>query len=455
MKLIAGGLNGRYLLEVHENAVRRKTEHVRAAVAYASGDPRLIRDCFQGGIRLSFWCRYDETVPVSTNILKRFLDRKSPNFTCRLIPDIFHAKVIWWVDVGVYIGSANLREKAWASNIEAGVYLEEDELDEAGIREELEDFFRRLDEESHPLTGEIYKELCDLEKTNRGLDRDVQRGRAPFNRSRLLPEHKGLAMIVPKKGSEKARNTFLKEWNETLETLRQIAERVSADRYRPRWVGAEVPKGAQADQFLHAHYYANVRKGNIRSLHMEHFEENRADPEAALVQAMEWWAALEAAPHHEDRMLNNHAVLLRERLQPSTIRSMTEEEFIEVCGHVHALKSHANRVRNSTYGDEAPTETVSEEERVRLFGRYLMRSRSDGGKGVLELLEHLLYGGGKRDLPERLWTVHRDRAWRIPRLGVNSLGEIVGWAMPDDFPPRNGRTSKSLKSLGFDVWCDE
>ncbi len=28
---------------------------------------------------------------------------------------------------------------------------------------------------------------------------------------------------------------------------------------------------------------------------------------------------------------------------------------------------------------------------------------------------------------------------------------MVGWALPDHFPPRNGRTSKALKALGDDV----
>ena len=32
-----------------------------------------------------------------------------------------------------------------------------------------------------------------------------------------------------------------------------------------------------------------------------------------------------------------------------------------------------------------------------------------------------------------------------------TLGEIVGWANPDLFPPRNMRTSKSLRALGYDV----
>ena len=41
--------------------------------------------------------------------------------------------------------------------------------------------------------------------------------------------------------------------------------------------------------------------------------------------------------------------------------------------------------------------------------------------------------------------------WKIDGLGISALGELVGWALRDRFPPRNGRTSKALKSLGYNV----
>ena len=76
MKFIAGGLNGKYLRELAEQSIE-KTEYVQAAIAYASGDPILLNSCFQNGIKLDFWGRYDETLPVSLPILKKFLDKVS------------------------------------------------------------------------------------------------------------------------------------------------------------------------------------------------------------------------------------------------------------------------------------------------------------------------------------------------------------------------------------------
>ncbi len=62
-----------------------------------------------------------------------------------------------------------------------------------------------------------------------------------------------------------------------------------------------------------------------------------------------------------------------------------------------------------------------------------------------------LYGGPEAQLPERLWAAFHDPKWKIEGLGVSALGELVGWALPDRFPPRNRRTSKSLQSLGYEV----
>jgi hypothetical protein len=77
-------------------------------------------------------------------------------------------------------------------------------------------------------------------------------------------------------------------------------------------------------------------------------------------------------------------------------------------------------------------------------------SHSDGVR-VKTLLGRVLYGGSNEQLPERLWESVTDPRRRVDGLGISALGELVGWALPDRFPPRNGRTSKALRSLGYDV----
>ncbi|HBQ2244970.1 TPA: phospholipase [Klebsiella pneumoniae] len=45
----------------------------------------------------------------------------------------------------------------------------------------------------------------------------------------------------------------------------------------------------------------------------------------------------------------------------------------------------------------------------------------------------------------------RSDDWAIPHVSLSSLGEIVVWARPDEFPPRNMQTSKGLRALGYNV----
>ena len=106
MRLVMGGVNGHYLRDIIEIAVP-KTEEVLAAVAYAADSALLFEWCWDNKIPIKYYGRLDDGVAVSVPILTYFLERKSPNFVCRLVQH-HHAKVIWWRGVGIYIGSANL-----------------------------------------------------------------------------------------------------------------------------------------------------------------------------------------------------------------------------------------------------------------------------------------------------------------------------------------------------------
>lgn len=450
MKFVAGGINGEYLKGIHISA-KNKTDSVKIAVAYASGDPDILKDNFNDNVRLTFWGRYDSTVPVSTNILKRFLDNMSSNFECKLVPDIFHAKVIWWEDFGAYIGSANLTDRAWYNNIEAGIFLTHAELVENDLIEELNSYFIDLDKFSTPLTVEIYNELCRLEIKNRPFEKQIKQKEDDFDKKRLIPKLTPLTRIPNKKEkNERRKNNFLKEWYSTLQILRNIAQKVSGDNFRPSWINKDVPQGVQADQFLHAYYYSQVKQGNS-ALHHKYYEKNRKKPEEALHTAMTWWKSLNQAPHSEDVMINDWSIFLANQLQKDKILNTSAEVFIEICGKVHALRDHALRVRYSVFGFKPPYPQMKHQDRIILLSKYLFQSKSKNNKSIIDSIYHLLYGGPKDTTPDRIWDVATTDEWSISHFGISSAGELVGWAMPDIFPPRNGRTSKALTALGFNV----
>ncbi|WP_256343853.1 MULTISPECIES: hypothetical protein [unclassified Pseudomonas] len=94
---------------------------------------------------------------------------------------------------------------------------------------------------------------------------------------------------------------------------------------------------------------------------------------------------------------------------------------------------------------------MDKEGRVKLFASLIMSERNSKGWDIRKLLHYVLYEGASSTIWERLYHAGRDPNYTIPRYGLNSIAEVVGWARPEVVPPRNGRTSKALRALGFDV----
>lgn len=447
MILILNGVNGRYLRELIENA-QGKTERVDAAVAYATDDRLLFDWCWEGKIPLRFWGRFDAGVPVGIPVLEKFLKRGSARYVCRLVR-CFHPKVIWWRGFGAYIGSANLSGAAWYNNVEAGVFLTDDELTASGQAEELEALFSTLDRESSPLTDELLDLLRrrDAEiRKQKNVDHDAAKQQLETH---LVKPWEGLIHVSSKGASDRRRTDFLEEWKSTLQIIRDLSGIISTSEYRPDWISADAPLGAQADQFLHAHYYQRTFDGR-RADFETHFEHHKADPDAAVRSTAQWWRSLERAPSSEDVMLNETAPLLRAALTREGLAAMTREGFIEVLANVHASKEFARRVPNESVGLPGGR-NYSIPEKLEAMGLHIWRTSGEKGKPVTEMLDWVLHGGSAAALPERIWDALYGPRWSIPHIGVSTLGEIVGWAQPDLFPPRNGRTSKALRSLGYPV----
>lgn len=447
-RLVLNGINGRYPREICDNALP-ECDLVEAAVAYASKEDLLFEWCWTNKVPLRFWGRFDDSVPVGPRILKLFLDRRSPNFQCKLLTH-FHAKVIWWHGVGAYIGSANLSDPAWHGNIEAGCFFDEGDMVAAGVDLELRTFFAEVDSKASPLTEELYKTIVARQlEIDKIADQDRD-NRKRFASTLHVRAWNGLVNVTRKTAETRGKEQFLKEWASTLQILRDIGTRVSTDEFRPNWIQSDVPTGAQADQFLHAHYYSRVIDEQRRSRSEEHHGKNRANPEQALHEAMVWWKSLPAAPNSEDRTLYDWAPTLREALSEESILKLSRAEFEGVCRRVWSIQDHGRRVRNETLSLPAK-DRYSMEEKTEALANYLFERRSSNGATVLKTLHHVLYGGSTDEVPLRLWDATGDRPWRIEHLGISALGEIVGWALPNRFPPRNNRTNKSLRSLGFDV----
>lgn len=451
LELIAGLINRRLL---HNLTAQHTSEcsAVLAAIAYADGSTMdLLAACDQKSKPLTFYGRYDYSAPVSSRVLRWFLDKASLNLTCKLVPDFLHAKVIWWVGVGAYIGSANLTERAWTANVEAGTFVTQEEMEATSMIEELRLFFDEVENRSIALDDKLHKHIVDLERRNVAIDKAVAAVRSKFDETRLIPPGKSLGSVDRQAAEAKAFQVFQQRWRDALQVLRNIATRASQDSHRPAWVPEDTPAGAQADQFIHAYYYRFIRGGQGGGRVDDAFNAHRDNPDAALREALDWWRSADFNYEHEERTLLTWAPRLRELLAKDRLLSMTKEEFVEAMSMIHAVREYAGKRPNRELGFGEGKQPQPLDLKIQRHANQLWEARSEtGGKTPLEVFHYVLWGTGEVE-ERRIWTAARDPQWRLPWVQFSSLGEMLGWARPTEFPPRNDRTLKGLRALGYPV----
>jgi hypothetical protein len=456
MEVVLGGLNGIYLKELLTRALPA-CPYVQAAVAYAEGSHEFFERCKESEVRLQFYGLLDESVPVSLRVLELFLKDQSGRMSCRLVNGHFHAKVIWWHGVGAYIGSANLSHAAWYTNVECGLFLSDDELAAHGVGEQIEALFSYLHQVSLPLSQETYEKLSRLsnerDSTTAAVEQDIgKRFHALFGNQ--LP-HAGLT-VIPAKGQKtsRAQEQFVKEWYETLQLMRSLTNKFNQAGRRPAWVAPEALVAVHFDQFLHAYYYDFIRAGDDEGKSVEKVERaherHKNNLDAAFEEALSWWAGLPTAPFGEDEFIAVTAAAMRAALAQDLVHAMDVEGFVQAMKHVNAFRTHARQVQNRTLG-LPPGHQEDMETRARHLAEWLWQQRTEANRTVREVLEFVLYGSEPRDMETRLWEATHEPEWRLPHFGKSILGEAVGWARPNEYPPRNNRTNKALRALGYDV----
>ena len=443
MQFIANGLNGNYLSSILPGETV-EVDSVLAAVAYGSDERTLIQNCLENRRRLDIWMRYDHTVPVSIPLLNKFLQYTSRNIFCYQVPDVLHSKVIWWKGYGAYIGSANLSDRAWFSNIEAGVFLDEGDLQSNGMVDEIEMFFESLSnlKEAFPLTSEIVSELEKMQQIRKSAHEIDKKAKS----ARTIDPFEGVSFFQKKLAKDKRKDAFYKEWHETLSFLRSISDLVT--QYRPVWVAEDVPAAWQADQFLHAYYYNHVREGHSYPVD-ELYQTHKSNPSAAVKTELNWWKTLREPPTHEDVTFEQNAPFIQQVLSKDKLPNLSVDEFTKICRYTHATLDHVKKISLSTFG--VAGRSMETTDRIPLFAEWLWNQRNSHNMTVKEILQDILYGGEESKIWERLYKYGREREFKLPHYGLNSLAELVGWARPDIMPPRNGRTSKALKALGYGV----
>jgi hypothetical protein len=460
MKTVLGKLNSTFLVNLLAQSHPVATS-ISAAIAYADYHEPLIDHLRRHPeTSIKFYGRMDHEGAVSLRLLEWFLKHAPATAECYLVNGRYHPKVIWWHGFGAYIGSANLTRNGWERNVEAGLFLTEDELEESGTSEQLDTLFEELERISLRLTDEVYAKLSAVESERKKLQPGLDAVKRRFDD--LLGSEKPYAgqTVVTRPGERrsKAQQTFVDEWRDALQLMRSLCREFAAMKKRPRWVSEGANSTVHFDQFLHGYYYHLVLKtldegnsaGKVEQLH----ERNKANPGAALRDAASWWASLSEAPskarYDEEAFIRERAPRAQVLFSAASLDNMDEAWFVEALSNVYAFREHARQIERSFYG-LPPDHHESEDQRAERFARWLWTQRTEGGKTPVDVLRFVIHGAEPADAVHRIWLATRDPKWRLPRVGKSSYGEALGWARPDDYPPRNDRTNKALRALGYDV----
>jgi hypothetical protein len=460
MKLVLGKLNDELLINL---AIRAApfTSQVDAAIAYAdSKDHPLITSCKDKGLHLTFYGLLDQGGAVSPGLLRELLTWGPTRAEARLVKGHFHAKVIWWRGFGAYVGSANLTRKAWFNNIEAGTFFDEAELSATGVGAELDELFDHLAANSIPVTNEVVQKLDQLAQERRPLLDHQAKLKTKFGQLfGHLPDNPGLTVKPPKGHKEnRALMNFSAEWMKTLQTMRGLAKDFFELQLRPRWVDADAHPAVHFDQFLHAYYYAYVRiveaddDEDLSGLEKVEafFTKSRTNTAAALKDAARWWAGLSSDRYGEEKFIRETAPDMQKRLSLEAVGTMDLPAMTEALRNVNAFRMHARQVKNAELA-LPPEHHENIDQRVDRLCAWLWEQRSPKGKTVRDTLGFVLWGSTPSDMEQRLWLGVWSDEYRISHFGPSTLGEAVGWARPDDYPPRNNWTNKALRALGNDV----
>ena len=207
----------------------------------------------------------------------------------------YHPKIIWFQGVGAYIGSANLTEGGYQSNVECGVWFTEEELARDNFDTELGAMMASIRERC----VSISKEHVAARERLLVARKLLLDGPENEYRRRVATELAALpGATSPLRGLEgTAKAAFVREWHEALTFLRGFAERARAATW-PTWIQRSVEPSIAPDPRFQRWFGTHGTFGaseNVQSSSELFYERNRRDPGAATDRLLVEWAQSQEA----------------------------------------------------------------------------------------------------------------------------------------------------------------
>lgn len=436
---------------------KQNVKKVYAAIAFTQDD-LLVKTCIENKIQLEWWGLFDSGNSTNYDIVKQAITSDIVKFYP--FASLFHPKVIYFEGYGIYIGSANMTKNAMYNNVEAGVFIDQEDLTAQDL-EEIAAFFSYLRNQSVQAT---YDDIEQIEKflESSTLDReDVDKINSNIDEN--FKECLGhLFLLKPgvtdygsdkEKTESKRKLIFMQEWRETQNFLHNVKDVMIDKCTQPVWIDKNAHPTIITDQLLHAYYYSFVLRGKGEHKSIERVREfynlNKSNPGKGILNAIEWWENLGEAPSDEDVHINLWGVENEKILRKLKTEDLNYDEFLKVMRQNHAARNHARQIKNKFFNlpDDFHTDI---EGRIEIFSEWLFKQKSKTGKSINEVMKYILFSEEPM-LEERIYNALNTDEYHIERFGKSIIGELVGWGRPDITHLRNNRVNKGLRCLGYDV----
>jgi hypothetical protein len=345
---------------------------------------------------------------------------KQPGISIRYFTHRFHAK-IYLFDGAALLGSSNLTESGLAINREATILLEEPN-DSATILE-LRRLFAELWKDALVLTPEKLKRFQEAHERFKHSDPD--------------------ALIGGFVGKAEPSNINISSQKRTAERIFLEGLRSQVARYGNSF--NEVKTLLDENQLWRAELI-DASKANQTNRFLSWVRRTYALGEA--------W---ESAPvRSQDGRRTEILRLGQEWIEPA--KDTVHKSYVIFIQHVESVFGTTDAVESASKEDITrglmSVHAFLEQLRFVKGGEpnlpiaFWAQNNEDVDR-VKMTLKHLVHGAG--DFVERLHDVLYDQAMKLKLFGIACALELCGTIKPEECPPINGRISKALRYLGFDI----
>ena len=394
-------------------------DSIFAAVAFFT-ESDLIKELLTGKhlrlvVRLGF--------PTSPRALAELM---ALNIDIRYFTDrSFHTKLYIFGNDVAMVGSANLTRAAVWTNQEVIVTIPSDDKRFS----ELGGLFFEYWEQAKVLSDDVLAEYTKYYQNLMKLRKDVE----DFD-NKVISNSK-IGHVIAKnvnrgKTKESAENIFLDSYQKTYQeaiaafnVIRGVYEGVG----KRKVPTATIPLRLEIDSFI-SFVREEHGRGDVWKDAPIISGKEQQDKIRALVE--EW--LITPWPYFEETIVNEkYPRIMSAFASEACILALNDDDLFDALSVAH---SFGDRFR--FYAGSTPTQ------KLEFF-------KNNDGKHIRETLAYLLFG--KEDTIRRLANVIFNPKYKLNEFGQANAQEILGWAGNKDLPVINGRTTKVLKFLGFNV----